>query len=242
MKTHTTDVVNFTNIEVAKRFVVEEMISLFDGQGETLIISYDGEPYVENVVKMLAENGWATTVSVVTFDSLASLQASLANREYQHRYQALFIFNSLHRLTDLQALDECFKQVLEEKGKLHVSWPASGAVPNTKRLSEKEIAEELTGSTLQAFDDLRKDDHSYVNALPSFQCQRMVKFDFGLAFQNIEGLKSWHKGGADILFGADLTEDVQALKERYYHQLYTLYLRGQYQARMATTVADFILN
>ncbi|MEZ9411383.1 hypothetical protein [Vibrio lentus] len=233
------NVLQFKEIETAKQFVVDEMLQLWRNDGRTLVITFSSETYIESVLKALHQKSEDACVELVKFDDESSLYTQLAQLA-AHRFRHVVVFNSFHRLTSLDDLDAHLSRLLDEQGMLHLSWPAQSVLGYTSELKEIDIARQVTDRLCQSFDMLRKSDQAYLQVLQSFHCQRLSKFDFNLAFDDLDAIKSWHQGGADLLFGAEAERAEE--KEVFYAALFEHYQSGRYQACMTTSVADLTLK
>ncbi len=232
-------VMQFTEIDIAKQFVVDEMVQMWRSEGRTLVLTYSSEPYVERVIETLYQKCSSAVVELVQFDDEKVLYSQLerfATRSFRH----IVVFNSFHRLTSLEIIELHLARLLDERGILHLSWPAQSLLGYTAEFNEVDIAKMVTERIFQPFDIFRKSDKWYLDAFKSFRCHRLSKFDFNLSFNNVDGIESWHQGGADLLFGTE-SDRVQE-KSMFYTKLFEQYQLGRYEARMTTTVADLSLK
>lgn len=236
---HINKVIKFTEIDIAKEYVVEDMLQLWNGGKKTLVISHSSETYTDNLLKMISDINTNVCIDILYFNNRQELLSNLAGFN-ERSYQSIVSFNSLHLLSSLIGIDHLLANLLDIKGTLHLSWPAKSLLKYPGEITELDIAKMVSSHTCQPFDQLRKSDQSYLSAFPSFHCQRMSKFDFNLNFSDIASVRNWHKCGSDFLFGAENTKAQE--KNIFYAKLFKYAQLSRYHARMTTTVADFRLN
>ena len=154
------DVVYFTDIDIAKQFVVDEMMHLYTGSEVTLVITFDEEPYAEKVLESIPKDDEMSLVEVVKFHSEEDLSAKLKKLR-SHYYHDIIVFNSLHRLKSMDFLNHQLAELINPNGILHLSWPAESSLGGQLGYSELDIAKMVSDDINEPFDVLRKSDNFY---------------------------------------------------------------------------------